>query len=234
MLAGALVTSNAAAVPVLQLYIQGATYDPVEQSWYYPGHDFTLWAIGNLTGPGGTGGLAITNVRLAVVYDDPGTPVTITFTPTSGSYMGFSDPSVPAAPTWLGTETDGSTPWIVGNKYVPNHGEYGAGRTWQEFSLGDFTTPDSQLGNFVDSFPAPGGPLDAQINAYTVHVDGADAHFDLYAQYQTERGQIHHLVAPGSHDATDGPDTRTVPLPATWALLGIGALALGAIRRKSR
>ena len=238
MLAGALFAGNAAAEPILQLYIEGATYDPVSQSWYYPDHDFRLWAIGNLTGPGGTGGDAITNVRLAVVYDDPGTPVTITLTPTliggSGSYGGFSDPSLPGEPGDPVTFADGSNPWIGANKYLPNHGEYGPGRTWQQFVLGSFTTPDSQLANFVNSFPVPGIGLNAQINAYDVHVEGADAHFDLYATYEKANGQIAYIFAPPSHDATDGPESTSVPLPATGALLGIGALALGAIRRKSR
>ena len=234
LLAGALAAGHASADPILQLYIEGATYDAQNQSWYYPGHDFRLWAIGNVSGPGGAKGLSITNVRLAVSYDDPGTPVTVTLTPTriggSGSYLGFTDPSTPAGATLLGVHTDGSTPLIGGTHHLPGHGEFGTGRAWQEFLLGDFTTSDSQLGNFVNTFPTPGG-LAAQIHAYDVHVEGADAHFDLYAQIQDSRGRTY-VFAPPSHDATDGPES--VPVPGTLALLGIGALGLGALRRKPR
>ena len=238
MLFGALVASNAAAEPILQLYIEGAKYDPVKESWYIDKHDFRLWAIGNLTGPGGTGGLEITNVRLAAVYDDPGHAVTITLKPAyiggDGSYEGFSDPSISALLGESPPETDGSTPWIGGNKHVPNHGEYGTGRTWQEFSLGNFTTPDSYLANFVNEFPTPGVGMHAQIHAYDVHVEGADAHFDLYGQFQKANGQISYIFAPPSHDATDGPEITQVPAPATLVLLGIGALAFGALRRCPR
>ena len=54
MLIGIFASGNAPAVPVLQLYIEGATYDAANESWYYPGHDFRLWTIANITGPGGT------------------------------------------------------------------------------------------------------------------------------------------------------------------------------------
>ena len=238
LLIGVLASANAPAVPMLQLYIEGASYDATTQSWYYAGHDFTLWVIGNLTGPGGSGGLPISNVRLAAVYDDPGSAVTITLTPTrigdgTGLYSGFIDPSTPSAPGAPTIVTDGSVPLIGGTHYLPDHSQYGAGKIWQEFALGDFTTPDSQLANFVNSFPVlgPNAGFDAQINAYKVHVDGADAHFDTYGQIQNSRGRIY-VFAPPSHDATDGP--ARVPVPATLALLGIGALGLGAARRKSR
>ena len=239
----ALSAGNAAATPLLQLYIEGATYDSAKESWYIPSHDFRLWAIADVTGPEGAGVVPITNVRLAVVYTpiDPTKPVTVTLTRTriggDGSYMGFTDPSTPTAPTPAAPVpvTDGSTPLIGGNHHLPNHGEYGAGKAWQEFLLGTFDMPDSQLADFVHSFPTPGA-FAAQINAYDVHVENADGHFDLYGQYE-KRGNIHYVFAPPSHDATDGPESITlaaVPVPATLALLGIGAVGLGIFRRKSR
>jgi hypothetical protein len=235
LLCGTLSVGNATAVPLLQLYIEGATRDASGGGWYIPGHNFRMWAIGNLTGPGGTNGLPITDVRLAVVYDNPGTEVTITFTPVqigvNGQYGGFTDPSIPLPPGPLSTVADGSTPVIGDNRRLPSHGQYGPGRTWQEFALGDFTLPDSQLADFVNLFPTPGTGYAAQINAYDVHVNGADAHFDLYGQVTDARGRISYVFAPPGHDATDGP--VTVPLPATLALLGIGLLALGACRGRS-
>lgn len=232
MCAAAFCAGEASAVPVLQLYIEGASYDSGTQSWYVAGGDFRLWAIANLGGPGGTGGTTIGNVRLSAVYDDPGTPVTITVTPTkiggTGTYNGFTDAAQSAAPTFIRIVTDGSTPRIGGDSFLPGHGEYGAGKTWYEFALGDFNAADSQLGDFVGTFPIPGTGTTAQINAYDVHVEGADAHFDLYGTITNARGKTSYVFAPFSHDATDG--SRSVPVPATLVLLGIGGAALASIR----
>jgi hypothetical protein len=232
--AASLFVTSASAVPVLQLYIEGATYDTQEESWYVPSTTFRLWTIANLTGPGGTQGLPITNVRLAAVYDDPGTPVSITISPTTiggnGAYNGFTDPSKPRVPVSLRTVSDGSSPLIGGNRYLPPHGEFGSGRTWQEFALGDFTTADSQIADFIHAFPTPSAGYSAQINAYDVVVNGSYAHFDLYGEVVDARGRVSYINAPFSHDATDGPND--VPLPATLALLGIGGIGLAASRWK--
>jgi len=234
--AGALAVGQASAAPILQLYIEGASYDQQAESWYIPTNsNFRLWAIGNLNGPGGSGGLAINNVRLAAVYDDPGQNVTITITPTqiggSGTYNGFSDPSEPDVVQLLQTVADGSTPEIGPHRRLPNHGEYGSGRVWQEFQLSDFTTADSQLGNFVNDFPVPSVDNLGQIHAYDITVNGAFAHFDLYGEITDGRGRTSYVFAPPSYDATDGPNV--VPLPATLALLGVGGLGLAACRRRT-
>jgi len=237
--AGALSAGTASAAPILQLYIEGASYDTQSESWYVPTNsNFTLWAIGNLEGPGGSGGLAITNVRLAAVYDTPATgqEVTITITPTTigvaGSYGGFTDPSAPGTATWLQTVSDGSTPLLGDHRHLPNHGEYGQGRVWQEFALSNFVIADSQLGDFVGDFPLPSAADLAQIHAYTVTVNGGYAHFDLYGEIANGRGRTSYVFAPPSYDATDGPNDVAVPVPATLALLGIGALGIAACRRR--
>src|SRR5262245_55213765 len=231
LLAGLGFSGTAAAIPTLQLYIEGGTYDSSssEESWYFPGHQFRLWAIGNVSGPGGNKGDPITNVRLSAVYDNPGSPVTITITPAfiggaiqpPGQYGGFTDPSKPGTPTLLKTVTDGSAPLIGGTTFLPTHGEYGAGKVWQEFSLGSFTLSDSQIADFVNAFPLPLQP-GAQINAYDITVTGADAHFDLYGQVTDSKGRVSYISAPYSHDATDGPERVSVPVPGTLALLSLG------------
>ena len=61
------------AVPILQLYLEGATYDFATESWVLApggssgGDPFRLWAIGNVAGPGGAG--TISDVRLSIAYD---------------------------------------------------------------------------------------------------------------------------------------------------------------------
>ena len=231
MLLGAFAAGNASAGPLLQLYIEGATYDSANEGWYYPGHQFRLWAIADLSGPGGAGA-PITEVRLAAVYDGSvDTEITITPVLIGGQYSAFNDSTLPDTPTLLQTVTDGSRPVIGGTHRLPGHGEYGPGRTWQEFQLSDFDDADSQMPDFVNGFPVPGTGLTAQIHAYDVSVNGADAHFDLYGLIESARGHIY-VFAPPSHDATDGPEAAAVPLPATLALLGIGTLGLGICRRR--
>jgi hypothetical protein len=219
---------------MLQLYIEGSTYSASEESWYFPGHQFRLWAIGNVAGPGGTDGSPITNVRLSAVYTNPGSAVTITIAPAlvggGGQYGGFSDPSLPATPTLLWTVTDGSAPLIGGNSSLPGHGEYGAGKAWQEFALGNFTLSDSQIADFVTLFPQASLQPGAQINAYDVTVTGADAHFDLYGQVTDSKGRVRYVSAPFSHDATDGP--VSVPVPGTLALLSLGLSGFALRRRR--
>jgi len=67
-----LATGTAQAVPILQLYIEGAHYDFTSESWVAApsgssgGGSFKLWTIGNVNGPGGAG--TISDVRLSVAY----------------------------------------------------------------------------------------------------------------------------------------------------------------------
>src|SRR5688500_15939669 len=65
-------SNPAQAVPVLQLYVEGATYDGTE-TWTETGpNPCRLWVIGNVAGPGGKG--VLNNVRLSAVYDTTSNP----------------------------------------------------------------------------------------------------------------------------------------------------------------
>ena len=50
--------TRAQAIPILQLYLEGGSYDAQTESWTItplespPGEPYRLWAIGNLGGPG--------------------------------------------------------------------------------------------------------------------------------------------------------------------------------------
>ena len=83
-----LATGTVQAVPILQLYIEGAWYDQATESWVAApsgssgGGSFKLWAIGNVNGPGGAG--TISHVRLAVSYSVDSEPM-ITLTPSTAS-----------------------------------------------------------------------------------------------------------------------------------------------------
>lgn len=248
ILAGALcATVPAQAIPALQLYVEGATYDSATQTWVLDdGFDFRLWAIANITGPGGSAGV-IDDVRLAVAYPSAaGVSVALTGTRTggTGSYLGFTDPSVaPGAPVSFGPAncpgtahpavvTDGSSPTLGNCSALPAHGIYGAGTYWQEFALGDMggaaAPADSPIGDFISAFPTPIGSDKAVIHAYDVSVAGLAesqfVHFDLYNHFEAGN-HTRVRFAPFSHDASGGGGQ--VPEPSVALLLLAGLLGFG-------
>ncbi|MEQ9447934.1 MAG: choice-of-anchor N protein, partial [Rhodospirillaceae bacterium] len=79
-----LAAPSAQAVPALQVYIDGATYDDAEESWKItsPSNEpLRLWVVGNIDGPGGKGPL--TDVRAAFAYSSGAGNVTLNITPTT-------------------------------------------------------------------------------------------------------------------------------------------------------
>ncbi len=255
---------EAQAIPILQLFLEGGTYDTVTESWSIspsavaPGEPYRLWAIGNIEGPAAKG--TISNVRLSAAYNGSDLGLSITLTPSQaggldsagpgvGQFNGIIDPSVPIAPllnttvqTSLGEVTtgpdgvvsNGSTALLGNRKALPAHGIFGGDTVWKEFALGDFDLPDSEVGDFIGSFPTElrhGG----QINVYELWVSGAagaKVHFDLYGLVGAKNRPV---FAPFSHDADD--DTHQTPEPASvvvWSLLGLVGAAAGGWRRRRR
>jgi hypothetical protein len=213
------IAGAAFAEPTLQLYLQGGTYDAATETWVIPdaGSPLRLWVIGN-TSQGD-----ILDVKLSAAYAAGETP-TLTLTgSTTGGYGGFSDPSTAAAPTYLQTVTDGSSPLLWDGGSLPSHDIFGPGTVWQEFALGDFTLNDSAIADFMGSLPAPGNTM-GQINVYDITVSGASVvHFDAYDHIA---GSTHAVFAPFSHDG------QTVPEPAAALLVLIGIGTIGLLRRR--
>lgn len=229
-----LIFGSAAAMadPALQIYIEGAVYDDVDESWILapdsPLDTFRLWTIGNVDGSGGVG--TISNVRLSLAYDSGLTP---TFTLTgsdAGGFGGWVDPTVAPNATFIQTVTDGSRPLLSDGTslgLLAPHGIYGAGTDWQEFALGDFDEVTSSTADVIDTFPENPGDLGGHINVYEVSVTGLDGgvlHIDLYDSI--EGG--HAKFAPFSHDAA------IVPAPGAALLAMIGFGFAGVARRRLR
>jgi hypothetical protein len=214
----------ASAIPTLQLYIDGASYDPVDETWVGTSTSFDLWVIG-LSPVGG--------VRLSFAFTT-GETGSITLTPTTAGDFDFvpgdDDGSTPIGGVQSKSEAnasaDGAIPIRGDGSQLPSHGIYGPGVSFLEFGLGHFTLTDSPIGDYQGtptSFPRRG-----QINVYSVTVTGfaSGVHIDAYG-YTVKGGNdgmVKGVSAPFSHDAS-------VPEPSALLLVGSG-LALVSARRR--
>jgi hypothetical protein len=218
------------AIPALQLYIEGATYDNESETWVASSSDtLRLWVIGDV-GSYGT----IADVKLSAAYDAAFTP-TFTFTPSqTGDYLGYTDSTTPVAPTYIQTQvvTDSSGPFpLLGDgSTLPTHDVFVPGIAWQEFALGNFTSTDSLIGDFTadssGSLVTQTGDKTGQINVYDIAITGVPSeftvHFDAYDHYTT--GTVKYVFAPFSHDG----ETTNVPEPTSLLLLGLSLIAMRA------
>ena len=217
----------ALAIDELQLYIEGGSYDTSTQTWITNSGSFKLWVIGDVSKKG-----TIFDVHVAAAYLT-GEVGTITLTPTTTSLL--ADPSTPGAPVLNGAVgADGTRPMMDDGSLLPSHGIYGAGRSFKQYDIGDFSALDSPIGDFNGVLPFPASFPDAgQINVYDVSVTGYSmVHFDAFNHYMA-RTRAMSVFAPFSHDAEGTPG---VPEPASLLLLGfgIGGSALLGLRRRAK
>ncbi|GBC98038.1 hypothetical protein HRbin17_00533 [bacterium HR17] len=210
------------AIPTLQLYIEGATYDPATESWrIVTGGELKLWVIGNV-GRYGT----IHDVRLAaaVKADETGTITIEPSTATPGLLPSPGDPSFPPSPTLTDNfpSPPGALPLLGDGSPLPKHDAYGPNVRFYEWNLGNFTLTDSPIGDFTNQFPT-NFPQRGQINAYLITISGfpSGVHFDAYNHVQGKNsGRFKYRFAPFSHDAV-----WHTPEPAAGLLVVVGTLA---------
>lgn len=246
-------TTRVGAEPLLQLYLEGATYDTDTDTWVLAppgssnGQPLRLWAIGNVAS---TPEDKIEGVRLSIAYDrswrEGGNDLTFTFTPsTTGGYGGYCDPSTPNNnnPTFLQYGAENTRPVLGDGTPLPWHGIFGPDTVWQEFALGDFTLIDSPIGDFINVFPTiptvnPNSTRRGQINVYEITVlwtggvsaHGAEIHFDLYNHYEG-KNHIKARFAPFSHDT----DATAQIIPAPPPVVGLVSMGCaGALIRFGR
>lgn len=223
-----LAPASSYAIPTLQLYIEGSSYDTATDTWSIDSPTFKLWVLGETDKTG-----TIFGVNLVVAHNT-GEAGTISFAPTTataGLLPAPGDASTPGAPVHNGSGS-GTVPITGDGSALPSHGIFGAGTDWDTFLLGDFSLQDSPIGDYTTG-ACPGAgctwPALGQINAYDVTVTGYSwVHFDAFDHVVSEN-RTKYIQAPFSHDA----NTTSVPEPNTLILLGSGFLGLWAIKRKA-
>jgi hypothetical protein len=216
--------STAFAIPTLQFYIEGSTYDYDTESWFIETSDpLNLWVIGDVGHYGDIYDVSL----VAAVYTSELDGATISVTPTTTSLI--TDPSTPGAPTLDVdpniTPNNGQRPLLGDGSALPSHGIYvptrdmfDDGVSFFQWSIGDFDLVDSPIGDFIDEFPSE-FPSTGQVNAYEVDISGfSNVHFDAFDHITVGNGKIKYLFAPFSHDAFAVPESRTLLLLGTCLL----------------
>jgi hypothetical protein len=215
------VASGAHAIPDLQLFIDGATYDWHSQTWVTTSGGFDLYVVSANHSKNDV------IVSMALAQGDDPSVAAVNF---AGDPIENSDWVWGYAP--IGNEPD---EWN-GGEDLPRHGIF---PTWySEVHTGAYnrgsrvgnTQPDSH-GDFWN--PATGhGTTSARGQFKMFHVTTGGSftfvHFDAYTL--NSDGSIDRF-APFSHDAEAG---SPVPEPGTLALFGAGLLGLGTVSRKRK
>ncbi len=213
--------TTANAVPLLQIYIEGATYDDDSETWITKESSFTLWVIANTQGPGSKGEIRdIKLVATAVNQDMSDLEITGTTTDL------VTDPSIAQNPELVQSgRGDHHT--------LPKHGIFNEDSHWHEYVLGDMGLSDSPIGDATkNGFPEylAGIEQNAQINAY--HVEKSPyttIHFDAYGYYGNKNK---YTFVPFSHDG----EAAAINEPTSIAIMlfGLIGLAVRKIRLRKR
>lgn len=192
---------SAMAIPALQVYIPGATWDAPSQTWVTSSGDFELWIIA-----ANTDSKPIYDLTMVFALAQGAAPVTDALS-IDGTYYNTYSSGTP--PSW-GDNMGAYPPHGV---YPTNYLEYGIASLVDTYPE---TVHNMQPGQFDDSAPGKIFKFDIITTYEWLHIDGYGFH---------DESDGHFKFVPNSHDGL------VVPEPGTLLLLGSALALAGAVRR---
>jgi len=239
---------SATAVPIFQVYIDGATAGTVgfdENTWFTTSNSFDLI----VSGAYGPDTISLSEVTLLISVPDGETGVisiiggdcAALLAEKTAAAEGFFNPESDAVLDLLQNEAGNSHGYdgysdksflpegVVFNNHYPFKEEVS---DFLLYTIGAFDKTPNAVSNYSTEQPIAYNVADGEEKIYSVLITGfTTVHFDVYGYEQTCNTGIDGAWAinPASHDAT-----YMVPEPATLLILGLGTTTLLKPRRKSQ
>ena len=237
------------ALPKLQIYIPGATYDIASETWIINSYDYELWVVGAKEE------IFDVKIALATPLNEEGTITLSWLDPESSSYTNVNGNSVEeitlSEDGAMGYEeyrasyetgapdpntygfAQNQTPLMGDGSQLPPHGvfptdffEYYIGNFGTNELVYDFSPPEGYDGDTysIDDFSELSQDW-GDIKKFHLNVDGYTwVDIVAYDHYVQSNSKAHYVFTPFSHDGGGGAQ---IPEPATFMLFGCGCLVLG-------